>query len=234
MPTSTMETTGEDTTSSSSTGDGGSATTTSTSGGVTGTTTIDDDSGSESKGTESEASTGTGGEAAESTGTESEASESAGTGSASSESTGAEGGSSESTDGDPTRGDETYTIAGTVARLDSAPIAEGNDGIGTLYIAAFAECHITAMQLGGVAIPDADLSSEAFRVEFAVGMLPAGTVHFALFLDDDLNAILPGPTPSAGDPSFAEDISDGILDCIPVEITDADVTDVELVLNRTH
>lgn len=131
-------------------------------------------------------------------------------------------------------GAPTYTVSGHVTRLASAPIAEGNDGIGTLYIGAFALCGHEEAPIGVFALPNADFSSENNMVPWEIAGLPAGPVHFGLFLDDDGDAQLPAAVPDGGDPSYADDGCDGVLSCLSFEIEDADITDAALVLNLTH
>jgi len=131
-------------------------------------------------------------------------------------------------------GAPTYTVSGRVKRLASAPIAEGNDGVGTLYIGAFALCGHGEPPIGVFALPDADFSSEDNMVPWEIAGLPAGPVYFGLFLDDDGDAELPAPVPDGGDPSYAEDGCDGVLSCLSFELDDADITDAALVLNLTH
>lgn len=152
------------------------------------------------------------------------------------ESTGASTSTSSSSDDESSSstGAATYTVSGYVTRLATAPIAEGNDGIGTLYIGAFLECGHGEPPIGIFALPQADFSSEADMVPWSIAGLPAGAVHFGLFLDDDGDAVLPAAEPDAGDPSYADDVCDGVLSCMSFVIEDADITDAALVLNMTH
>ncbi|MBL8941871.1 MAG: hypothetical protein JNK45_01935 [Myxococcales bacterium] len=151
-------------------------------------------------------------------------------------STGGSASTSSSSDdaGSSSTGAAAYTVSGVVTRLATAPIAEGNDGIGTLYIGAFLACGHGEPPIGVFALPGADFSSEANAVPWSIGGLPAGTVHFGLFLDDDGDAVLPAAEPDAGDPSYADDVCDGVLSCMSFVIEDADVLDAALVLNTTH
>ena len=71
-------------------------------------------------------------------------------------------------------GAATFTMSGQVVRLASAPIAEGEDGIGTLYVAAFASCDLGQTPLGVFALPGADLSDEAVGVPWTISGLPPG------------------------------------------------------------
>lgn len=145
-----------------------------------------------------------------------------------------EGSTTQASTTEESAGAPTYTVSGHVTRLASAPIAEGNDGIGTLYIGAFALCSHGEPPIGVFALPDADFSSEDNMVPWAIAGLPAGPVHFGLFLDDDGDAQLPAAVPDGGDPSYADDGCDGVLSCLSFEIDDADITDAALVLNLTH
>jgi hypothetical protein len=128
-------------------------------------------------------------------------------------------------DDDDDGGDEGSTppsmIAGTVAR--TAAIAAGRDGIGTVYIGAFAECSFASPPLGLAVIPDADLSDTASTVDFAMEDLPEGAVHLALFLDDDGDADPMNPLPDPGDPVYSDEGGDGVLNCVEVEVGDEDI-----------
>jgi hypothetical protein len=128
---------------------------------------------------------------------------------------------------DDDEGDEGSTtpagIEGTVSRAESATIAAGRDGIGTVYLAAFAECSLGAEVLGVAAIPNADLSDPASAVEFSIADLPEGTVHVALFLDDDGDADPMMPLPDPGDLVYSDVGGDGLLNCVEVTVGDDDV-----------
>lgn len=140
-------------------------------------------------------------------------------------------GDAESTTGSS---EASFSVSGVVTRLASAPIADGNDGIGTLYIGAFAACSHEEAPIGIFAMPEADLSSEDHEVPWQIDGLPPGPVYFGLFLDDDGDAELPSPLPGPGDPTYADDVCDGLLSCIEIEIPEADVTEAALVLDATH
>jgi hypothetical protein len=127
-----------------------------------------------------------------------------------------------------------YSASGHVVRLESAAIAEGNDGIGTLFIGAFPTCAHGEAPIGFFALPEADFSSESNMVPWTIDNLPAGPIHFGLFLDDDGDVDPANPLPGPGDPSYADDVCDGILSCLEFEIADGDLVDAELVLNMTH
>ena len=123
----------------------------------------------------------------------------------------------------------THTLSGTVGR--TVELAPGNDGIGTLFVAAFSECGLGQSLLGVAAVPGADLSAADARVAFTLTGLPAGPVHLGLFLDDNGDADPMGPLPHLGDLVYGFDACDGELDCVALEISDADLVDVALDLN---
>ena len=74
--------------------------------------------------------------------------------------------------------------ASTVGLYRFDTIADGNDGIGTLYIGAFASCDHAEAPIGAFALPNADFSAETNMVPWEITGLPPGPVHFGLFLDD--------------------------------------------------
>jgi hypothetical protein len=121
---------------------------------------------------------------------------------------------------------ETAHASGTVSA--SATIAEGNDGIGTLYVGAFDRCsHTEGTLLGAAIVPDADLSQ---AVPFSIAELPRTTVYLAGFLDDNENADTMAPLPDAGDLIYG-DPGDGILSCVEVDLSDGDVAGVSIDFN---
>jgi hypothetical protein len=120
-------------------------------------------------------------------------------------------------------------VSGEVTR--SADIAEGNDGIGTLYVAAFDVCEHTGMILGAAIIPDADVSSADAAVPYAIKNLPRSTVYLAMFLDDNGNADPAAPLPDAGDLVYGTNAGDGILDCVTTELEGGDLENFSLELN---
>jgi hypothetical protein len=123
-----------------------------------------------------------------------------------------DGGSSE----DESTGAATHTIEGVVKR--TSPLARGEDGIGTLYVGAFAECDHMGQVVGFFALPDADMSVDGSEVPFTIQNITLETVYLASFLDDDLNADQAGPLPDAGDPVLADDVEDGELTCVEVNV----------------
>jgi hypothetical protein len=100
----------------------------------------------------------------------------------------------------------------------TSPLARGEDGIGTLYLGAFAECDHTGQVVGFFALPDADMSVEGSEVPFTIENISLETVYLASFLDDDLNADQTAPLPDAGDPVLADDVADGELTCVEVNV----------------
>ena len=125
-------------------------------------------------------------------------------------------GSSEGEATSETTGAATHTIEGVVKR--TSPLARGEDGIGTLYVGAFAECDHTGQVVGFFALPDADMSVDGSEVPFTIQNITLETVYLASFLDDDLNADQAGPLPDAGDPVLADDVEDGELTCVTVDV----------------
>lgn len=146
-----------------------------------------------------------------------------------------DGGSTEDGDTgtDGSTGAPAFSISGTVGRLRMATPVRGADGIGTLYVGALQSCELTAPLLAAAIVPDADFSSADAAVDYTIEGLADGTVHLALFLDDDGNADPMAPGPSPGDLVYATGVGDGILSCIEVEIAGADVQDVALTLTAT-
>jgi hypothetical protein len=124
-------------------------------------------------------------------------------------------------------------VTGAVSR--SAPIARGNDGIGTLFVAALDLCdHVEGQLLGFAVVPQADLSADGAAVPFSIDELPRAAVHLASFLDDNGNADPAVPLPDAGDPVLAGDVHDGLLDCIEVDLSGGDAEDVAIDLNNVE
>lgn len=129
-------------------------------------------------------------------------------------------------DGGSTTGPETHAIEGVVKR--TTPLAEGEDGIGTLYLGAFAECDHAAPVVGIFVMPAADMSADGSEVPFTIENLTLETVYLASFLDDDLNADPMAPLPDAGDPVLADDVEDGELTCVTVDVATGTDVVVEL------
>ena len=121
---------------------------------------------------------------------------------------------------------ETAHASGTVSA--SAPVAEGNDGIGTLYVGAFDFCsHTEGVLLGAAIVADADLSQ---AVPFSIAKLPRNKVYLAGFLDDNENADPMAPLPDAGDLIYG-DPGDGILSCVEVDLAGGDVEGLNIDFN---
>ena len=122
-------------------------------------------------------------------------------------------------------------VSGTVRRPEEVAIAEGNDGVGTLFIGAFAECAHDGQIVGFAAIPGADVSDPEARVAFEIPNLPIDVVHLGLFLDDNGDADPAMPLPGDGDLVFADDVEDGLLSCVTV---DAGTDEIDLTLNNVE
>jgi hypothetical protein len=121
------------------------------------------------------------------------------------------------------------TVSGVVTR--AVPIAEGNDGVGLLFVAAFDECRLDGTILGTAIIPDADLSADDAEVPYEIRNLTANTVYLASFLDDNGDVDPEAPLPGEGDLVYGQDAEDGMLDCIEVTLDGQDqVVDVPLDL----
>jgi len=130
--------------------------------------------------------------------------------------------------------DPVFSLAGSVSRLRQAAPADSGDGVGTLYVAALSVCELGAPLVGSATVLDADFADVASVVDFTIEGLESGSVHLALFLDDNEDADPMAPLPSPGDLVYATGSGpDGLLSCIEVAVDDADVTDVELMLTAT-
>lgn len=105
---------------------------------------------------------------------------------------------------DPSTGDpgeaELGAIAGSITRT-----AEPTDGgLGTVYVAIFAENPITNMQaptLGQAVLEGSDLTDPTAVLTYVIDGLPARDepYHVVAFLDDDANASMDAPGPDMGD-----------------------------------
>ncbi len=122
------------------------------------------------------------------------------------------------------------SIGGVVSRPASTEIADGNDGVGLLFIAAFDECALDAEVLGTAAIPNADLSDPQTLLDWTIADLPGSPAHLAFFLDDNGDADPNVPRPGPGDLVFADGVGDGVLSCVEVEGGDLEI---ELELTAT-
>lgn len=139
-------------------------------------------------------------------------------------------GSTTATSSDPTDSGDTdpgaFVVSGEVTR--SVEPAPGNDAIGDLYVAIVDDCTFTpgVINAGVVA---ADLSAPDAAAPYSIAEIPNGTWYFIAFLDDDLDAGLPRPSPDSGD--FV--VSDGIggLGCTEFTIDGADQGGVNIDLN---
>lgn len=119
-------------------------------------------------------------------------------------------------------------LEGTVTR--ETAIGEGQDGVGTLYVAALSSCELGAEFVGAAAVTDADFSADDAVVAFSIVDLPLPEVALAVFVDDNLDADPMNPLPGPGDMVYAEGVGDGVLSCV---MALADETDVEVPLTGT-
>lgn len=159
------------------------------------TTACTGDEPSDDAGLETSASEGTNA-AADTSGSEAESSDA-------STSTTPDPGTTDSGD-DPSTGDpgeaELGAIAGSITRT-----AEPTDGgLGTVYVAVFAENPITNMQaptLGQDVLEGSDLTDPTAVLTYVIDGLPARDepYHVVAFLDDDANASMDAPGPDMGD-----------------------------------
>ena len=116
----------------------------------------------------------------------------------------------------------------------TAAIADGQDGIGVLYVAALSACDFSSDLLGATGVPDADLSAVDGRVPFGIDMLPPQIVQLALFLDDDQSADPAAPAVGPGDLVHAPSgVGDGNLDCVAVDLRVGDIEGISILLDGT-
>ncbi|MCH9687968.1 MAG: hypothetical protein K0V04_41445 [Deltaproteobacteria bacterium] len=139
----------------------------------------------------------------------------------------------DSDDGTTASDDLPAQILGITGRAKSAMIAPGNDGVGTVFIAAFDSCELTAGLVGIAVLPNADLSVADVPIEFTIEDLPPGTVFLAAFLDDDGNADPTMPMVGPGDLVFADVVQDGQLSCVEVALLPGESTAAEIWLDST-
>lgn len=119
------------------------------------------------------------------------------------------------------------TIIGTVSRSGAAPIAGGNDGIGTFYVGLLAECSQDAMSFGGNGVM-VDVSAQDTPANWEVPNVPDGHYFLAGFLDDNGNADPMDPYADMGDLADAEGFGPA---CLEVTVAGADVGAGQFVLD---
>jgi len=107
-----------------------------------------------------------------------------------------------------------YTVSGWVTRTQTATPVDGQDGVGTIYIAAFAQCSLDGRLTGSGFVPNADLSVIGVTEKFELTDMSTGTHHLAVFLDDNNDASLEAPH------------------CVEVTVGNADIADITIELNR--
>ncbi len=151
---------------------------------------------------------------------------------ASSKGASADASSSASSSGGSDGPAELHALVGHVHRDEGAAIAEGNDGIGTLYVGAFSGCEATAALAGFAVVANADVSDPSLVVDFTIMNLANGTYDVRVFLDDDGNANAAAPSPSPGDLVVDVDVSDGMATCAPNEVSGSDL-EIDLALSAT-
>jgi hypothetical protein len=120
-----------------------------------------------------------------------------------------------------------YPVSGTVTR--STELAEGNDGIGTLWLAVVDNCGFDFEVAAAAMIPDADLSRPGAAAPFTVPDVPEGAWFVIAYLDDNENAQLPDPQPDPGDLVGSDGL--GGVACMPVIVDGAAVEGITLDLN---
>ncbi len=121
------------------------------------------------------------------------------------------------------------SLLGHVHRDAAATIADGNDGVGTLYVAAFGGCAEDAMLAGFAIVDMADVSSPDAVVDFTIANLVPGEYDLRVFLDDNGTAMLPTPAPDPGDLVADPDLADEGATCNMVTMDGVDL-DAELTL----
>jgi hypothetical protein len=166
----------------------------------------------------------------ESAGEESAGEESAGEESAGEESAGEESAGEESAGEESSGGAAAAAILGHLTREESATLADGNDGIGTLYVGVFDGCDETAMLANFAVMPGADVSTTDAVVDFTIDGLEPGEYDVRVFLDDNEDAVPTGPAPGPGDLAADPDLTDAGPTCNPVTVDGTDV-DVDVALN---
>jgi hypothetical protein len=116
--------------------------------------------------------------------------------------------------GDPeTSGGGLGSVRGAVIRTIEP--AEGEDGIGDLYVGLLAECAQDAASVGdGDQIVGADLSAPGATVMYEILNVPDGTFYVVGFLDDDQNAA--DGMPDRDDIVTADGLGPG---CVEVTVT---------------
>jgi hypothetical protein len=187
----------------------------------------DDDTGSDD-GAMGEASTG----GDDSVGDESASDDSAGDDSAGNDSADDDSAGDDSAGDESTGSVEAAAINGHASRDEAAALADGNDGIGTLYVGVFDGCSETAMLAGFAVVPSADVSTTDAVVDFSVSGLAPGEYDVRVFLDDNNDAVATAPAPGPGDLAADPDLADAGPTCNPVTVDGTDV-DVDVPLNLT-
>lgn len=131
--------------------------------------------------------------------------------------------------GSSTGGTGAHAITGQVHRDRAAVLAEGNDGVGTLYVGVFPGCDPAAALAGFAVVPAADVTDPATEVAFMVANLPDGEYDVRVFLDDDGDADALAPMPDAGDLVADPDPTDAGASCSHTVVDGGDAA-IEVVL----
>lgn len=139
------------------------------------------------------------------------------------------GGEAGDSGGSSSGGSSVHAITGQVHRDAAAVVAEGNDGVGTLYVGVFPGCDPAAALAGFAVVPAADVADPSAEVAFMVANLPEGEYDVRVFLDDDGDADALAPAPDPGDLVFDPDPSDGGASCSHTVVAGGDAA-IDVVL----
>lgn len=106
------------------------------------------------------------------------------------------------------------SVTGRAFAVDTMTYSPTQDGIGTLYIAAFPECKLGVRPVGAFVQPNSDLS-KGKEVSFVIDNLPKGKYYLAAFVDESNAPPVRGARPKPGDMVHAPTgTGDMKLDCV--------------------
>ncbi len=115
-------------------------------------------------------------------------------------------------------------ISGHVTRAPSVSLAQGEDGKGTVFIAAFSTCKLGEPLAGFDVVPNANLQTAGASVPFSIKGLKSGTYYLTAFFDENGDASQKAPRPGPTDLVHAPSgIGDGTLDCVTANMGENDV-----------
>lgn len=111
------------------------------------------------------------------------------------------------------------SVTGRAFAVDTMAYSPSQDGIGTLYIAAFPECKLGIKPVGVFVQPNSDLS-KGKEVSFVMEDLPKGKYYLAAFVDESNAPPVRGARPKPGDMVHAPTgTGDMKLDCVVVRVS---------------